>query len=286
MKNLDSAFKTALAAKTLTLCWCWQITRVDGLMLGFTSLDLSFVIDGLTYQPFTGFDPGAAQVSEGLEKTDSQTLSGILDVSGISLADIRSGIYSGAKVRRFLVDYSNLPLSLNLNPAKHLELPQGYLAEQSRNNLGYEIKLKDDLNLLNHQIGETTSKTCRANLGDQKCRKNLASFTYNLTVTALESNRVFSISGGKPDQYFDKGRIKFTSGLNSGLHRDVGFYVLGKLILYQPLPAAISVGDNLIAVAGCIKTELACITKFQNFANFVGEPDIPTTDLAINTPSK
>ncbi len=286
MKSLDAAFKDSLTKSTLTLAWCWLITRIDGLMLGFTSLDIPITIDNVTYQPFTGFDPGAAQVSEGVDRTDSQTLVGILDVSGISIIDIQSGIYAKAEVRRFLVDYSNLPSSLSLNPPKHLELPREYLAETKSNNLGYEIKVKDDLSLLDNQIGETTSMTCRANLGDNKCRKNLTAFTHNLTVTAVESKRVFSVSGGYKDSYFDKGRIKFTSGVNGGIHRDVGFHVQNKLILYHPLPNSIAVGDTLTAVAGCLKTELACISKFQNFANFVGEPDVPTTDLAVNTPSK
>jgi uncharacterized phage protein (TIGR02218 family) len=286
MKTLDSTIANSLTKPTLTLAWCWLITRIDGLMLGFTSLDVSITIDNVTYRPFTGFDAGAAQVSEGVEKLDSQTLTGILDVSGISKADLQSGIYEKAEVRRFLVDYSNLPSSLSLNPPKHLELPRGYLAETTRNNLGYELKVKDDLSLLDNQIGQTTSMTCRANLGDNKCRKNLTAFTHNLTVTAVTDNRIFSISGGKADQYFDKGRIKFTSGVNNGIHRDVGFYAQNKIVLYQPLPFTIAVGDALTAVAGCLKTELACITKFQNFANFVGEPDVPTTDLAVNTPSK
>lgn len=286
MKNLDVTFKNALTKPTLTLAWCWLITRLDGLMLGFTSSDVPLIIGEVTYQPFTGFDPGAAQQSEGLDRIDSQSLAGILDVSGISTTDLRSGIYAGAEVRRFLVDYSNLPSSLNLNPPKHLELPRGHLAEVKSNNLGYEIKVKDDLSLLDRSWGEKTSMICRANLGDDRCRKNLTSFTHNLTVTAVESQRAFSVSGTFKNAYFDKGRIRFTSGANNGLHRDVAFYVQNKLVLYQPLPFAVAVGDSLTAVAGCLKTELACITKFQNFANFVGEPDIPTTDLAVNTPSK
>jgi uncharacterized phage protein (TIGR02218 family) len=286
MKTLDSTFANSLTNSSLTLAWCWLITRIDGLMLGFTSLDVPIAIDNVTYRPFTGFDAGAAQISEGVEKLDSQTLTGILDVSGISKADLQSGIYERAEVRRFLIDYSNLPSSLNLTPPKHLELPRGYLAETKRNNLGYELKVKDDLSLLDNQIGQTTSMTCRANLGDDKCRKNLTAFTHAVTITAITDNRIFSISGGKPDGYFDKGRIKFTSGLNNGIHRDVGFYAQNKIILYQPLPFPVAVGDALTAVAGCLKTELACITKFQNFANFVGEPDVPTTDLAVNTPSR
>jgi uncharacterized phage protein (TIGR02218 family) len=291
VKILDPTFKNAFNSDKSTFCWCWLIIRVDGLRLGFTSLDMPFVIGGVTYQPFTGFDAGAAQQSGDLNRTDSQQLVGILDRFGISKADLISGIYDYAYVRRFLVDYSNLPSSLSLNPPKHLELPGGYLAESKRNNLGYEIKVKDKLSKLDNQIGTVTTKTCRANLGDDRCRKDLTNpldnFTFNLSISAVESRRVFTIDGNFAPKYFDRGRLKFTSGANEGLHFDIGFLV-GKKIILSPVaaPFPIAVGDTVTAIAGCAKTKLACITRFRNFHNFVGEPDIPTTDLTIDTPSR
>lgn len=256
-------------------------------MLGFTSIDLILVIGGIVYRPFTGFDASAVQMSQGLEKTDSQVLAGILDASGMSRQEIEAGIYAGAEVRRFLVNYLDLPSSFDpVSNPKFLELPRSYLAEFKRNNLGYEAKAKDELSKLDRLIGETTSMTCRANLGDDRCRVNLAGFTHNVTVEHVDSRRKFAITGEFPKNYFDRGRLKFTSGNNIDVHRDIGFHAGTHLILYEPLPFDVAQGDNLTVVAGCLKTELACVVKFRNFANFVGEPDIPTTDLAVNTPSK
>ena len=287
MKLLDPAFKKSLTKTSTTLCWCWLITRIDGVQLGFTSLDLPFQIDDVNYQPYTGFDPGAAQSSSDLNSIDSQQLKGLLGPSGISSEDLASGIYEYATVRRFLVDYTNLPSSLNLTPPKHLELPHSHLAESKRNTLGYEIKVKDDLSYLDNQIGVTTTKTCRANLGDDRCRVDLAPFTHNLTIIAVDSRRSFDVNGTLPDKYFDRGRLLFTSGANNGLHRDIGFYFGNKIVL-SPVPASftLQVGDTVLCVAGCAKTKLACITKFRNFRNFVGEPDVPTTDLATDTPTR
>ncbi len=285
MKILESTLKEALASKTLTLCWCWLITRLDGVQLGFTSLDVPITIGGVTYYGTTGFDPGAAQQSQGVDKLDSQTLKGILDQTGISKAELDSGIFEGAQVRRFLVDYTNLPENLELDPPKHLELALGYLGSKKRNSLGYEIQTKDYLSLLENNIGTTTSKTCRANLGDDDCRVDLSSYTHSVTVTATLDRRIFTIDGGLPNKYFDRGRLRFTSGVNQGLDFDISYYQDNQIILAQPAPFSIAVGDTLTAIAGCAKTKLACI-RFGNFANFMGEPDVPTTDLAINTPSK
>ena len=286
MLTLDTSFKESLSNKILTFCWCWLITRIDGAQLGFTNLDQSFVIDGVTYQPFTGFDPSAAQVSEGLERLDSQNLKGILDVAGISKVDIQSGIYANAEVRRFIVDYTNLPSSLALDPPKHRELPSGYLADFTQSNLGYEVKVKSDLSKLENSIGNTTSKTCRAHLGDNVCTKDLTNFTHLLTVTGVVNRRIFTVDGGLPDKHLDRGRLQFTSGANDGIHLDIGFYVGSQIILFQQAPFDIAVGDTLTAIAGCNKTKLDCIVKFDNFYYFDGEPDIPTTDLSIETPTQ
>lgn len=275
-----------MSKQTLTLCWCWLITRIDGLTLGFSNLDICFEIDGITYSSFTGFDPSAAQVSEGVDKLDSQNLVGILDPAGISIADLKSGIWRGAQVRRFIVDYTNLPASLLLDPPQHLELPTGYLADFTHSNLGYEVKVKSDLSKLENNIGVTTSKTCRAHLGDEVCRKDLTNFTHLLQVTAVTSRRTFAVSGGLPDKHLDRGRLQFTSGANNTVHLDIGYYFNSTIYLFNPAPFTISVGDRLTAIAGCNKTKLACITKFQNFYHFDGEPDIPTTDLSINTPTR
>ena len=284
-KVLDPALKEALTATTTTLCWCWLITRVDGQQLGFTNLDIPFVIDGVTYLGITGFDPTAAQQSQGLDQLDSQNLKGILDASGISEAELKTGIFDNAEVRRFLINYLDIPSSLSLEPPKHLELPRGFFASIKQNSLGYEIQTKDNLSKLDNQIGTTTSKTCRANLGDKICQKDLTNFTHNLTVTAVESKRIFSVDGSHPNTYFDRGRLRFTSGANNLLHLDIAYYANNRILMFQPAPFEISVGDTLTAVAGCRKTKLDCITKFENYAFFFGEPDIPTTDIAVNTPN-
>lgn len=283
MKSLNSAFKIALSHTTLTLAWCWLIERSDGIKLGFTSFDLPLEIDGITYHGITGFTPGAAQQSIGLDRLDSQNLIGILDNTQISSKDLSLGLYDGAKVRRFLVDYTDLPTDLDATNPKHLELPWSFFASIKRNPYGFEVQTSDDLSLLDNQVGKTTSQTCRTNLGSATCRVNLANYTHNLRVTGAVNDRILTVNGNLRDKYFDDGRLTFTSGLNDNLRSDIAFYKDNKIILFNPTPFTIAVGDTLTAIAGCAKTKLACI-KYNNFINFQGEPDIPTTDLAINTP--
>lgn len=288
VRRIDPAFKNFLSQPSLTVAFCWLITRrIDGLQLGFTSLDMPFTIDGVEYRPFTGFDPGASQSSSDLGKVDSQQLKGILDESGIDRDELLAGMYEYASVERFLINYEDIPSSLSLVPPKHLSLPHSHFAESKRNSLGFEIKVKDDLSLLGSEIVDTTSKVCRNDLGDDRCRKDLASFTYNLTVVSTTDRRIFEVDGNLPDKWLDGGRLQFSSGLNQGIYRDIGYFVNKRIILApSSAPFDVSIGDSVTAIAGCAKTKLICITKFQNFHNFNGEPDLPTTDLATDTPSR
>jgi uncharacterized phage protein (TIGR02218 family) len=285
MLTLDPTFKTALSKSTLTLCYCWLITRNDGGQLGFTSLDVSFVIDGVTYQGVTGFDPTASQYSQGLDSVDSQNVKGILEKSGISSNNIQAGLLDYAEVRRFIVDYTNLPSSLSLNPPKHRELPRSYFGSITRDNLGYDIQLKDEFSKLDNNIGETTSKTCRATLGDDRCRKDLTNHTHNLNISEITNRRVFKVLGTQSDNKFARGRLQFFTGKNAGIVRDIGLNISNQIILHQPAPFDLNIGDSIVAVEGCMGTKYQCIVRFNNFRRFVGEPDIPVTDLAINTPS-
>ncbi|MEM7756559.1 MAG: DUF2163 domain-containing protein [Cyanobacteria bacterium P01_A01_bin.40] len=282
---LDSAFEAALSKTPSTLCWCWLITRCDGGIIGFTSLDVSIEIDNITYHGTTGFNPGAIQNSQGVDKVDSQTLAGFFDASAISKRDLDAGIYDNASVRSFLVDFTNLPSSLDLDLPKHREFPTSYIGEKKRTNLGYELQTKDLISKLDNKIGSVTSKTCRTTLGSPDCGVDLTPWTHIIDITSItDPHRIFAIGAAFPDRYFDRGFLKFNFGENAGLYFDVAFYANNQIILATATPFPIGLGDDITVVAGCDHTKRACITKFRNFARFFGEPDIPTTDLSVNTP--
>ncbi len=285
MKLLSDAFKAALEKEVLTLTWCWLVERKDGVKLGFTAFDLPLLIDGVVYQPTTGFSPGAIQTSQGTDNIDTQNLAGILDATGISERDLNAGLHDCAKVRIFLVDYTNSPTDIDLVPPRHLEMSMGLFSGIKKSDRGFEIQTKSKLSLMENNIGEATSQTCRTWLGSPACGVNLAPYTHNLTVTAIANNRIFAVDGDLADKYFDRGRLIFTSGENNGVERDIAFYVANQIILLEPLPFAVFPGDTLTAIAGCAKTKLACL-RYNNVRRFQGEPDIPTNDKIIDTPTE
>ena len=129
MRTLDPTFQNAIAQKVTTIAWCWLIERMDGVKLGFTSFDLPLPIDGVSYQPITGFAPTADSTSEGFEQNDSQSLAGILSSDQISDRDLLAHKYHYAKITCFQVDVTDLPSSLAAQPSKYLEVYQGFLGK-------------------------------------------------------------------------------------------------------------------------------------------------------------
>ena len=283
MKTLDPTFKATLAAESATLVWCWLLTRADGTQMGFTSFDRAIAINGIAYDPGLSFNPGAAKSNSGLESNDSQELNSILSSDGITDEDLLAGKYDYAKISSFLVDPYNLPENLQTLPYKYMPLFDGIFGKVTLSDRGFKVDLRGREILLDTELGSTTSKFCRATLGDSRCTVDLTTYTHNLNIVSVSSNRLFVIDGGFQNRYFDYGKLTFTSGANTGFFADIGFYQNNEIVLFQEAPRTIFPGDTITAIRGCNKTLYSCIT-FNNALNFQGEPFIPQTDKMLKMP--
>ena len=285
MKILDTSFQAALEAESSIIAWCWLIKRQDGIELGFTSFDLMLPIDGVPYEPFTGFSPTADSNSQGLEKNNSQELFGILTSEQISAEDLLGGEYDRAVVTCFLVDATNLPTSLSETPPKFVLVSERQISGVVQSDLGFKLALRDDDWKLEIKLGKQTSKFCSHNLGDLNCRVDLTPYTFTQAITDVTNRYQFTISGSFTPGQFDRGKITFITGENVLITRDVSTFSSGNVVtLWQPLPYSIAIGDELLIVQGCGKTLFDCVVRYDNAANHGGEPHIPTVDQALDTP--
>ena len=284
MKTLDPTFQNQIAQPSSTITWCWLIDRIDGVKLGFTSFDLSFTINGVTYEPVTGFAPSADSSEEGFKQNDSQSLNGILSSDQISDEDLLGGLYQYAKITCFQVDVTNLPNSLADQPPKYLEVYQGFLGKTTQSDRGFTIEVRKIDNLLETEIGKTTSKKCSHTLGDENCQANIAAFTTQQSILSVTSQYKINITGTYPDNYYDKGKIFFVTGANAGITRDISYNLGNQFVLFQPFPLKIETTDTVKISAGCDKTVYTCFSKFNNLINGDHEPHIPTQDQANHNP--
>lgn len=281
MKILDPTLTNHLQQEVTTLCWCWQITRTDGVILGFTNLDFNLIIDGVTYKAATGFTPSAIATDSSLSVNNLE-ISSVLNDASIKATDLIGGRFDYARVEIYLVNYLDLPTSLNTTPPKHLLLVSGVLGEVQNSDRNFTAEVRSKAQFLSQKATNLTSKLCRYDLGDIKCTVDLAPFTHNLTVQAVQNSRTFSVdsSFSQMDGYFSYGNVIFSSGLNNGVKAMVATYINSSrtITLFEPLPYQLQTGDTLVAIAGCRKTVQDCHSRYNNILNYGGEPHVPGAD--------
>lgn len=282
MKNLDPALQNHFQQEVTTLCWCWQITRTDGVLLGFTNLDFDLVIDGVIYAAATGFTPSAIATDNSLSVNNLEVNS-VLDDASIKASDLIGGRFDYARIEIFLVNYLDLPTSLSANPPKHLLLVSGVLGEVQNSDYSFTAEVRSKAQFLSQKSTNLTSKLCRYDLGDIYCTVDLTPFTHNLVVESVSNTRTFTVdaSFNQFDGYLSYGNVEFTSGANSGVKAMVATYVNAThtITLFEPLPYQLAAGDGLTAIAGCRKTTQDCHGRFSNIPNYGGENAVPGGDF-------
>jgi len=281
MKTISSPLAAHIAGEVTTLATCWKLTRRDSTVMGFTDHDADLVIGGVTYAAATGFTPSAV-ASNATLAVDNLEVEGMLSAGAITEPDIMAGLYDFAAIDIFMVNYADLTQG-------SLKLRRGWLGEVSLSRQHFVAEVRGLAQALAQNIGELFSPSCRASLGDARCKINLSGFTATSAVTTSADRQHFIASGltGAAGIY-TLGLVTFTSGANAGLSMEVKEHTYvtgtgGEVTLSLALPYAIAPGDTFSIVQGCDKTIGTCKAVFNNVANFRGEPHIPGIDKMLTT---
>lgn len=282
MRSIPPALQARLNSGVTTLAQVWKLTRRDGVIAGFTDHDCDLVIGGVTYRAGTGLAASEATSRFDLS-VDGGDIAGALDDDILTDADLAAGRYDAAQVETWLVDWSDT--SLRVLTAR------GTLGEVKREGSAFIAELRGLAALLSQESGRLYTARCSADLGDGKCRINLAGWQGTGAVEALEGVSMFSASGlgAFADDLFTAGRLTWTSGGNAGLamevkqHRVTPGHV--RLSLWQAMAEPIAIGDAFTVTAGCDKTLATCRDRFGNVDNFRGFPDIPGNDFVMSYPT-
>ncbi len=260
-----------------TLAFCWRVQRRDGICLGFTSHDRDLTIDGLVYRSAPGMLPSAISVSDGFEAS-TLDVSGALTSDSIGEEDLAAGRWDRAAVALFLIDWED-------PEGERLPLARGELGDVAVKANGFEAELRGPAALLERPVVEQTSPECRAELGDRRCRVDMAARVTVTRVTAVAAENEVTVADApaEPGAYAF-GRLRWIGGANSGLESPILSSAGPQLILQEPPPFAAAVGDLVEISQGCDKSFATCRARFANSENFRGEPHLPGMDLLIRYP--
>lgn len=258
-----------LDGELATLAFCWRMERRDGAGLALTSNDRPLTVDGVRYEPSPGMSPAAIRAELGLDPRSSE-VAGSLSSEAISEADIISGRWDGAALRLIAVDWKEA------GSEQHVLL-EGELGEVAARDGQFEAELLGVAAKLERPICPLTSPECRAELGDARCRVDMAGRILRARVMNAEGHIV--MLDRPADDRFRFGRIRVLGGAANGLKRRIATAAENELTMFGSLPFEVATGTPVELVEGCDKRLETCATRFDNAANFRGEPHLPGNDL-------
>lgn len=277
MITLPATISAGITAGVTTTSTLFRLTRTDGKVFGFTSHDRNISFGGVTYSAGTGYTRTAISGDSSLS-SDSVDIEGVLDLSGISEEDILAGLWDHARLDMLLIDWAD--------QSEAVTLKTGWIGEVSPGSTSFKAELMSLTSALAQNITELTSPTCRATLGDTRCTKSLAAFTFAGTVTNVTDRRVFACNLTNADNYFVGGNLTWLTGTNAGLEMEIKTSLAsGAFSLFLPMSYDIAAGDTFSSVIGCNKTIATCAGTFDNGVNFQGEPYLPGTHFIVKGPA-
>lgn len=167
MRDVPLEMAARLESGAAGLCDVWILERDDGLRLGFTDHDRDLVIEEVVCQAASGWTAGAADGAIGLG-AGSLSAAGGLDDDAITEADIAAGLYDGAEVSLWRVDWARPDLRVQLSVAR--------LAKIRREGEAFIAELVGSMSKLERVVGRTLGRSCDAVLGDSRCGLDLTAF--------------------------------------------------------------------------------------------------------------
>lgn len=258
-----------------TMALCWRLDRADGVSIGFTAHDRDLTIGGVVYRSSPGMVPSAIRQSDGFD-VDTLDVEGALTHDAITADDLAAGRWDGAALTLFAVDWAA--------PSDPLVMARGEIGDVSiRDSLdgggAFTAELRGPTALLERPVVERTSPDCRAQLGDRRCRVDLAARTRIARIASAE-DEVLTLDVAEPSaNAYGYGRLRWLDGDNAGLSAAILSSIGAAVTLRDPPPFAIAEGARVELLEGCDRLLATCRTRFANAANFRGEPYLPGIDL-------
>ncbi|WP_108260333.1 DUF2163 domain-containing protein [Mangrovicoccus ximenensis] len=267
-----------------TVCHCWRLTRKDGAVFGFTDHDRDLSFGGVTFRAGTGLTANALSQTTGLS-VDNSEAAGVLSDSAVSEDELKAGLFDGAEVSAWLVNWSDAE-------QRALQF-RGALGEVKMEAGEFRAELRGLSEALNQTQGRVFQRGCSAQLGDARCGLDLSGpdYTVEASVASMTGRSRFALPalGQYADRWFEQGRFEVLDGAAAGLSGHVKSDRAGpvrSVELWEEIRGGIAPGDRVRLVAGCDKRAETCKVKYGNFPNFRGCPHIPGEDWLLSYPSR
>lgn len=276
MNRVPPELESHLKGTVTSHCFVWIICREDGVVFGFTDHDQSLNLKDVTCDPQTGLNGSEASTLLGLATSGSE-VEGALVSKRISATDIEIGLYDGAAVESYLVNWAE--------PSQHLLLHRWTIGKITRSGTKFVAEIKGAAAQFDTIHGRRVLRQCDAELGDQRCGINAADLRFlaqgAVVDVALPDIRLSGLDGVQSG-WFSNGKLTWKTGANAGRSAVVIGHENEHVRLRELPVFPIVAGDRFSISAGCDKSFAQCKKKFANSVNFRGFPHLPGNDAAYS----
>lgn len=283
MLSLSPSVQAKLDRRATTLCQCWRVSRNDATVMGFTDHDRDLTFNGVTFRANTGLSASQLESGVGFAPGTGEAAGALSDES-LTESDLLNGVYDGASVETWLVDWTDV--------ADRALLDVATIGEIRRGEQAFSAELRSSAHLFDQQQGRAFQRNCSADIGDARCGLNVMAPGFHATgVIAAYSGGVIDIdlSQSFDSGFFAGGVLTFTNSANEAARFTIKSHrqddLRAAVTLWTAPAGAIVASDEVLMTAGCDKSPTTCRLKFSNIVNFRGFPHMPGNDRVIAYPS-
>lgn len=163
MRTIPVALAAHLDQEVTSLATVWKIIRKDGVTFRMTDCDVPLTVLGEVYSATNSYERTAVDTELGL-KSDNMEIMGFFDDASITQQDIDNGLFDGAELRIWIVNHQDTSQGV-------IALMRGRLGEFEHTHNGlFNATFRSIAEAFRNRIGNKTSPTCRADLGNAKCK--------------------------------------------------------------------------------------------------------------------
>lgn len=282
MLDIPPSLQSKLDQDVTTLCHCWRVRRKDSVILGFTDHDVDIVFNGVVFLAGAGLEASQVETATGLSAASGEVV-GAFSHESITEVDLRNGLYDGASVEIWLVDWSAI--------GDRVLLDVSIIGEVRHTDSTFNAELRSQACLFDQQRGNAYQKVCGAALGDARCKVDLSLATYRrggIVQSFSGGVLVASLQAPATEGFFSGGALLFTNGANQGarftIKSHLHFDGRAHISLWSTPAGSILPGTPLMLIAGCDKRATTCHNRFSNIVNFRGFPLMPGNDRLLAYP--
>lgn len=256
----------------------WTITRTDGEVFRFTSLDRDLEYQDNTYQACDSLVPSASENVAAVDNAGSIDLSGAVGGDGLHPGELHAGLFDGATVEAWLAPWAG--------EGVRRRLLKGTFGAVSLGETGFSVEIiGDGAKLLQTPLVSLLQPGCRWIFGDSRCGKDLGPLTVTGTIDSATGQRSFvDAARGETAGYFSRGTVTFTTGANAGISAEIKSHEAGgSFTLWPRLQFALMAGDQYSMTPGCTNLKDASggtngCTAWANLVRYGGFDKVPGGD--------